>query len=60
MQFIAGEISPDTYVNVMSQYRPYGRAMTEKAISRTVNATEMEDAFRAAHDAGLQRLARPG
>jgi putative pyruvate formate lyase activating enzyme len=57
MRFIAEEISPDTYVNVMSQYRPCGRAIEEKAISRSVNAGEFEKALRAAREAGLHRFA---
>ena len=57
MRFLAEEISPDTYVNVMGQYRPCGRAIEDPTISRAVTTAEIEAAMQAARDAGLHRFA---
>jgi putative pyruvate formate lyase activating enzyme len=58
MQFIAEKLSPDTYVNIMGQYRPAGKVSTEKypEINRRVTAEEMAHAFQAAEQAGLWRF----
>jgi putative pyruvate formate lyase activating enzyme len=58
MRFIANEISPNTYVNVMDQYRPCGRAEGRNDIGRSLTSAEYEEALRAARDAGLKRLDR--
>ncbi|MEW5772790.1 MAG: radical SAM protein [Thermodesulfobacteriota bacterium] len=55
MRFLAG-LSPDTYVNVMDQYRPCGTARNFPEISRGVSATEYALALDAAREAGLTRL----
>ena len=57
MRFIAGELSPETFVNVMSQYRPAYRARKYAELSRGVSAGEVADARRLAREAGLRRLA---
>ena len=63
-RWIAGELSPDTYVNIMGQYRPEhqvgqigrdGRPKFEE-ILRPVDALEVEAAFAAAREAGLWRF----
>jgi putative pyruvate formate lyase activating enzyme len=58
MQFLAGEISPDTYVNIMSQYRPAGKVSTDKysEINRPVAIEEMQKTFAIAREAGLYRF----
>jgi putative pyruvate formate lyase activating enzyme len=56
MRFIAEEISPDTYVNVMSQYRPCGRASEVEVLNRPLTAAEYRTALQIARDAGLKRL----
>ncbi len=58
MQFLAGEISPDTYVNIMSQYRPAGKVSIEKysEINRPVAIEEMQKTFAIAKEAGLYRF----
>jgi putative pyruvate formate lyase activating enzyme len=56
MTFLAREISPNTYVNVMDQYRPCGSAPRDEAIHRRLNAKEYRDAVNAAIKAGIQRL----
>lgn len=55
-EFIAGEISPDTYVNVMDQYRPCGDACRDETIDRRLSAQEFREAAAAAREAGLRRL----
>ena len=55
-QFLAKEISPDTYVNVMDQYRPCGSARKDEFINRRLRMEEYRDAIDAARKAGLRRL----
>jgi putative pyruvate formate lyase activating enzyme len=57
MQFLA-DISPDMYVNVMSQYYPAGKVSAEKYsdINRRVTSKEVLEGRQAALDAGLWRL----
>jgi len=50
------ELSPDTYLNLMGQYRPCYRAHEHPGLARRPNAAEMERAFRLARAAGLRRL----
>ena len=58
MQFLAEEISRETYDNIMDQYYPAGRVTREQfgEINRQVRADEYERAVRAAKAAGLWRL----
>ncbi len=59
MRWIAEELSPDSYVNVMAQYRPagyVGRVSRYEAINRRITSGENAEAIRAARDAGLHRL----
>ncbi|RMF92940.1 MAG: radical SAM protein [Planctomycetota bacterium] len=56
MEFLAREISPNTYVNVMPQYRPEGRAGEVEGMSRRVRREEYLQAMEAARNAGLKRL----
>jgi len=55
-RFLAREISRNTYVNLLAQYRPCGDARRYPEIARRVTATEFLDAVRIAHDEGLDRL----
>ncbi len=59
MRFIANEISPDTYVNLMSQYRPCGRAADIQSLAARPTADDFYEARKAAAEEGLQRLDRP-
>ncbi|HOK06910.1 MAG TPA: hypothetical protein PK836_06230 [Syntrophales bacterium] len=59
MRFIAEEISPHTYVNVMSQYRPCGRAFEDPLLARRITAREYAEAVSEARRAGLDRLDGP-
>ncbi len=58
MEFLAREISPHTYVNIMAQYYPAGRVSAERfpEINRRITCQEYEDALRAAQQAGLYRF----
>lgn len=56
MDFLAKEISPNTYVNVMDQYRPCGAACHDEVIRRRLTSDEFRDAVAAARNAGLSRL----
>jgi len=56
MRFLAEEVSKDTYVNVMDQYRPCYKAYQYPLINRRPTASEYQRAVRAALDAGLWRL----
>ncbi len=56
LSFIANEISRDTYLNVMGQYRPCHNAHNYRELSRRPSADEMEEVLRWAREAGLGRL----
>jgi putative pyruvate formate lyase activating enzyme len=55
-EFIANEISPDTYVNIMGQYRPAGDAREYPELTRPLDGGELEQAQQIAREAGLKRL----
>jgi putative pyruvate formate lyase activating enzyme len=55
-RFIAGELSVDTYVNIMGQYRPEFEACSHAEISRPPSAVEYGSAVEDALEAGLRRL----
>lgn len=56
-RFIAAELSPQTYVNVMAQYRPEYRAAEHPALARRPTGAELQAARRAFEEAGLSRFA---
>ena len=58
MKFLAQELSPHTYVNVMAQYRPCGRASEHPSLNRFPSREELIEAEKAARQAGLDRLDR--
>ena len=58
MEFLAKEISPHTYVNVMGQYRPCGRADEHPSLRKFLTGLEHAEAQRLARQAGLTRLDR--
>jgi putative pyruvate formate lyase activating enzyme len=55
MQFIANEISKDTYVNIMAQYRPMYRAYDYPMLSRMITSQEYREAINIAKNLGLSR-----
>ncbi len=56
MRFIAQEISTNTYVNIMPQYRPCGRAAEIKEFSHHLSQKDFETALEAAIEEGVERL----
>ena len=56
MHFIATQISIDTYVNVMGQYRPCGNASEIKELNRRTSSGELKEARRQTMEQGLVRL----
>ncbi|GIX49049.1 MAG: radical SAM protein [Candidatus Tectimicrobiota bacterium] len=60
MHFLATEISPDTYVNLMGQYYPAGKVAQGKypELRRLITPQEMAAAFQVAREAGLHRFDR--
>ena len=57
MSFIANHVSKNTYVNIMDQYRPCGKALHVKELARRVSVTEFNTAVKEAKDAGISRFA---
>ncbi|MEK7327919.1 MAG: radical SAM protein [Chloroflexota bacterium] len=57
-KFLADEVSPHTYVNLMAQYYPAGRVTGEKfsEINRRITRPELAEAIEAAREAGLYRF----
>jgi len=55
MRFLVREISLDTYVNVMDQYRPCYKAADDSRINRHLTVNEYADAVNEARTQGLHR-----
>jgi putative pyruvate formate lyase activating enzyme len=58
MRFLAREVSPDTYVNLMDQYWPCGQAGRFPEIARPITQDEFEVAMEATREEGIHRLDR--
>lgn len=56
MRFLAQEISPNTYLNLMDQYRPAFKASQYPKLNRRITSEEYQAAVRMALEAGLHRL----
>jgi putative pyruvate formate lyase activating enzyme len=56
MRFIAEEVSPDTYVNIMAQYYPAHRAHEYSELKRRITKQEFGAAVNAAEKAGLRNV----
>ncbi|MGQ9625803.1 MAG: radical SAM protein [Anaerolineae bacterium] len=56
VRFLAEEISPNTYLNLMDQYRPCYKAHEYPPLNRRITRQEFEEAVRLAEEAGLTRL----
>jgi len=56
IDFLAVEIGTDTYLNLMDQYRPCGRALAYPEIGRRTAASEWTDARDYALERGMTRL----
>jgi putative pyruvate formate lyase activating enzyme len=55
-RFLAEEVSRDTYINVMDQYRPCYKASELGPLSRSLTRAEYEQAVQQAREAGLRRF----
>ncbi len=53
MKFISKKISPDTYVNIMGQYRPCGKAYEIKELAKSLSVKAFHQALSDAETAGL-------
>ncbi len=54
VHFLRDEISPNTYINVMAQYRPCYRARELPPLDRSITNQEYAEAVRLAQEAGLR------
>jgi putative pyruvate formate lyase activating enzyme len=59
MEFIARSLSRNTYVNIMSQYRPCGRARDIPALACAASPSDYDQALKEAKIAGITRLDNP-
>jgi putative pyruvate formate lyase activating enzyme len=59
MRFVARELSRDTYVNIMNQYRPLAMASEVPGFERRPTRMEFESAVAEAGAEGIHRLDRP-
>jgi putative pyruvate formate lyase activating enzyme len=56
---IIADVSPNTYFNLMDQYRPCHQAFEFPEIARSITRTEYDQALDATRAAGLLRLDKP-
>ena len=56
VRWIASELTPETHVNIMGQYRPEFRAREFPPLDRRVTQAEMAQAMRWAREAGLHNF----
>jgi putative pyruvate formate lyase activating enzyme len=56
LRFLAEEISPHTYVNLMDQYRPAYQAHLYPRLNRSITSVEYQEAFHLAERYGLLRM----
>jgi putative pyruvate formate lyase activating enzyme len=56
VRFLADEISPNTYTNIMDQYHPCFKAIDHPPLDRRITIEEYRMAVKAAREAGLRRL----
>jgi putative pyruvate formate lyase activating enzyme len=58
VRFLAEDISPNTYLNLMDQYHPCFNARLYPQLNRPIIPDEYQTAVQLAHEAGLYRLDR--
>jgi putative pyruvate formate lyase activating enzyme len=56
LRFLAEEVSPNTYINLMDQYRPCYRAGTFPELDRPITSPEFREALNVARSYGLKCL----
>ncbi len=59
VRFLAQEVSPNTYLNIMAQYHPCYKAVDIPQLSHSVTRHEFDEAIDLAHQQGLYRLDSP-
>ncbi|BBO67130.1 radical SAM protein [Desulfosarcina alkanivorans] len=59
MEFLANSLSRNTYVNVMAQYRPCGKAREMPALAVALSPAEYDQAVRDTRASGISRLDKP-
>jgi len=57
-EFLSKEISKNTFLNIMNQYRPCYEAFEYPELSRGITSEEYEEALKLAKQKGLKRLYR--
>jgi len=55
-EFIANEISKNTFLNIMDQYMPYYRAREFSKLNRSITQEEFQEAMNLAKKFGLKRI----
>lgn len=61
MRFVAREISRNTYVNIMPQFKPYWRSKQVRELLKPVTEADYACALRAAREEGITRIdPKPG
>lgn len=58
VNFLSNEVSRNTYLNIMAQYRPCYKAAQIPGLDRRISAGEFYEALALAREAGLNRLDR--
>lgn len=58
VRFLSEEISCNTYVNIMAQYRPCYKALEIADLGRRISSAEFQEALSFAQEVGLSRLDR--
>ena len=56
VRFLSEEISRNTYVNIMAQYRPCYKVLRIPGLGRQISSAEFSEALSLAQEAGLSRL----
>lgn len=56
VRFLAQEVSAETYLNVMAQYRPCHKAFQVPQLARGITEEELTAAVELAHGCGLHRF----
>ncbi|MCX8026232.1 MAG: radical SAM protein [Thermodesulfovibrionales bacterium] len=56
LKFISTEISQNTYINIMDQYRPCWHAEEYKDLNRRITKNEFDNALKTAQKFGLKRI----
>jgi len=56
LKFIAQKISPNTFINIMDQYRPYYKAPSYPELARPITSQEFKEVLILAKRIGLKRI----